>query len=148
MQIAWFLRRRIGSKPDGVYVHSMTIKFPNWRYYSNTTNAIYRGWTTLVRENVYLHDVQVSNERDYLVYRDVVGKTILKLIFEDTEHESVDWIHFVQYRIHFEIILPAALWPRRSTQPLTEMSTRNLPAGKGGPARKADKVTAICEATV
>jgi hypothetical protein len=25
-----------------------------------------------------------------------------------------------------------------STQPLTEMSTRNLPEGKGRPARKAD----------
>jgi hypothetical protein len=32
-----------------------------------------------------------------------------------------------------------------STQPLTEMSARNLPGGKGGrPARKAD-LTAICE---
>jgi hypothetical protein len=32
-----------------------------------------------------------------------------------------------------------------STQPLTEMSARNLPGGKGRPARKADNVTAICE---
>jgi hypothetical protein len=32
-----------------------------------------------------------------------------------------------------------------STQPLTEMSTRNLPGGKGQPARKADNLTAICE---
>jgi hypothetical protein len=31
-----------------------------------------------------------------------------------------------------------------STQPLTEMSTRNLPGGKEQPARKADKLTAIC----
>jgi hypothetical protein len=30
------------------------------------------------------------------------------------------------------------------TQPLTEMSTRNLPGRKGGPARKADNLTAIC----
>jgi hypothetical protein len=30
-----------------------------------------------------------------------------------------------------------------STQPLTEMSTRNLPGGKGRPARKADNLTAI-----
>jgi hypothetical protein len=34
-----------------------------------------------------------------------------------------------------------------STQPLTEMSTRNLPGGKGRPARKAD-LSAICEAIV
>jgi hypothetical protein len=34
-----------------------------------------------------------------------------------------------------------------STQPLTEMSTRNLPGGKGRRARKAD-FTAICEPIV
>jgi hypothetical protein len=33
----------------------------------------------------------------------------------------------------------------RATQPLTEMSTRNLPGGKGRQARKADHLTAICE---
>jgi hypothetical protein len=32
-----------------------------------------------------------------------------------------------------------------STQPVTEMSTRNFPGGKGRPARRADKLTAICE---
>jgi hypothetical protein len=31
------------------------------------------------------------------------------------------------------------------TQPLTEMSTRNLPGGKGRPEHKADKLIAICE---
>jgi hypothetical protein len=38
-----------------------------------------------------------------------------------------------------------------STQPLTEMSTRNLPEGGGDkerPARKADNLTAICEPIV
>jgi hypothetical protein len=30
-------------------------------------------------------------------------------------------------------------------QPLTEMSTRNLPGGKGRPARKADNLTATCD---
>jgi hypothetical protein len=35
-----------------------------------------------------------------------------------------------------------------STQPLTEMSTRNIPEGKERPARKADNLTAICEPTV
>jgi hypothetical protein len=34
-----------------------------------------------------------------------------------------------------------------STQVLTEMSTRNLPAGKGRLARKAD-IAAICEVIV
>jgi hypothetical protein len=32
-----------------------------------------------------------------------------------------------------------------STQPLTEMSTRNLLGGKERPARKGDNFTAICE---
>jgi hypothetical protein len=35
-----------------------------------------------------------------------------------------------------------------STQPLTEMNTRNLPGDKGQPARKADNLTAICMPTV
>jgi hypothetical protein len=32
-----------------------------------------------------------------------------------------------------------------STQPLTEMSTRNLKRGKGRPVLKSDNLTAICE---
>jgi hypothetical protein len=35
-----------------------------------------------------------------------------------------------------------------STQPLTEMSTRNISGGEGRPARKADTLTAICEPSV
>jgi hypothetical protein len=35
-----------------------------------------------------------------------------------------------------------------STQPLTEMSTRNLPGGKKRPARRADNLAAIYEAIV
>jgi hypothetical protein len=38
-----------------------------------------------------------------------------------------------------DLILPAALWP------LTEMSIRNLPGGKGQPATKADN---LCEPIV
>jgi hypothetical protein len=32
-----------------------------------------------------------------------------------------------------------------STQPLIEMGTRNIPAGKGRPAHKAENLTAVCE---
>jgi hypothetical protein len=35
-----------------------------------------------------------------------------------------------------------------SPQSLGEMSTRNLPGGKGRPAPKADNFTAICELIV
>jgi hypothetical protein len=37
---------------------------------------------------------------------------------------------------------------RGSTQLRTEISTRNLPEGKGRPAPKADNLTAICEPIV
>jgi hypothetical protein len=36
----------------------------------------------------------------------------------------------------------------RSTQPLTGVSTRNIPGGKGRPARKADNLTDIYEQIV
>jgi hypothetical protein len=35
-----------------------------------------------------------------------------------------------------------------STQPLAEMSTRNLPGDKGRPVHKADNLTAICDPIV
>jgi hypothetical protein len=35
-----------------------------------------------------------------------------------------------------------------STRLYAEMSMRNLPAGKGRPARKADNFTVICESTI
>jgi hypothetical protein len=35
-----------------------------------------------------------------------------------------------------------------STQPLTDVSTKNLPGGKGRAARKANNLTAICEPIV
>jgi hypothetical protein len=38
--------------------------------------------------------------------------------------------------------------PSSRTMALTEMSTRNLPGGKGRPAREADNLTVICEPTV
>jgi hypothetical protein len=47
-----------------------------------------------------------------------------------------------------DLNLPAAIWHLGSTQPLTEMSTRNLSGGKGRPARKANNFTAICDPIV
>jgi hypothetical protein len=35
-----------------------------------------------------------------------------------------------------------------STQPLTEMTTRNLPGGRKWPARRADNLAATCEPNV
>jgi hypothetical protein len=47
-----------------------------------------------------------------------------------------------------DLILPAALWPWRSAQPLTEMSTRDLPGGKGRLVHKADDLAVICDPIV
>jgi hypothetical protein len=43
-----------------------------------------------------------------------------------------------------DLILPSHIMDLGSTQPLTQMSTRNLPGSKGQPVRKADSLTAIC----
>jgi hypothetical protein len=48
----------------------------------------------------------------------------------------------VDFSIHLILL---ALW---STQPLTEMSTRNLPGGKKRPARRVDNLAAIYEPNV
>jgi hypothetical protein len=47
-----------------------------------------------------------------------------------------------------DLIFLAATLPLGSTQPLTEISTGNLPGGKGRPAGKADNLVTICEAIV
>jgi len=48
----------------------------------------------------------------------------------------------VSLEFFIDIILPAALWPMGSTQPLTEMSTRNISlGGKMRPVRWADNPT-------
>jgi hypothetical protein len=47
-----------------------------------------------------------------------------------------------------DLILPTRIMAMGSTQPLTKMSTMNLPWGKWLPERKADTLTAICELIV
>jgi hypothetical protein len=54
-------------------------------------------------------------------------------------------VRFPMRSLDFSIDLILVL---ESTQPLTEMSTRNLPGGNGWPERKADNLTTICEPIV
>jgi hypothetical protein len=55
-----------------------------------------------------------------------------------------------------DVIIGIFNWPNpssrtmdlRSTQPLREMSTRNIPGGKGRPTLNDDKLTTICKPIV
>jgi hypothetical protein len=70
------------------------------------------------------------------------------------------WVHYATSRKVVGLIPDEVIgfskWPNPSgrttalgsTQPLTEMSTRNFPGGKGRPVHKADNLTAICEQIV
>jgi hypothetical protein len=59
------------------------------------------------------------------------------------------WIQFtIKSYFSVDIILSTALLALGSTQPLTEMSTRNLPGGKGQPVCEFDNLTYICELIV
>jgi hypothetical protein len=57
--------------------------------------------------------------------------------------DILKWRHCESQR-HWRGIAPC--YPQM--MPLTEMSTRNLPMGKGRPAHKAHKLTAVCEPIV
>jgi hypothetical protein len=61
---------------------------------------------------------------------------------------ALGWVGSVSYaQLRFSS-LAAALMALVTTQPLTEMGTRNLPGGKWLPKSKTDNITAICEPTV
>jgi hypothetical protein len=45
------------------------------------------------------------------------------------------------FNFSIDLLLPNPLMELVSTQPLTDMSTRNLPGGKGLPERKAADLT-------
>jgi hypothetical protein len=78
------------------FLFCVTIKFPNWCYYSNTTNTIYQEWLGLVRENVYLYDMQVSA---YLVdaYEDYscFGEVSCFIVVEGFKMEQIITLNFV-----------------------------------------------------
>jgi hypothetical protein len=86
---------------------------------------------TKICPNVYKHNFNASIHKAYSTSRKVAGSNPDEVIgFFSWPNPS------------------SRTMSLRSTQPLTEMSTRNLPGCKGRPERKADNLTAICEPTV
>jgi hypothetical protein len=62
-------------------------------------------------------------------------------LYEQRINKETIPLLLVAYRLRIRMALG-------STQPLAEMSIRNLPEGKGRPARKTDNLTAICESII
>jgi hypothetical protein len=66
---------------------------------------------------------------------------------------KISLFHFWNQHILGDEVIGFFNWPNPSSrtmtlgssQPLTEMSTTNLPGGKGRPQSGADNLTAICE---
>jgi hypothetical protein len=54
----------------------------------------------------------------------------------------------VRFPVSLDILIDLILPAFESTQPLTEMSTSNLPGGNGRSAREPDNLTAVCEPIV
>jgi hypothetical protein len=66
-----------------------------------------------------------------------------------TGRKGAGLIHDQVIRFFFNLPIPSIrIMALGLTQPLTKMSTRNLPGGKGRPVHKADNLTAICEPIV
>jgi hypothetical protein len=63
-----------------------------------------------------------------------------------TIQKSVPLLHKVV--LHYKSIPASCAMVQGWTQPLPEMSTRNLTGSKGKPASKVDNLTAICEPIV
>jgi hypothetical protein len=84
--------------------------------------------------NIHTYTSRGTRERGPLRHCACVGRSRLRFPMKVTELFS--WLN------------PSSrIMALRSTKPLTEISTRNLPGSKGQAPRKADNLTAICKPT-
>jgi hypothetical protein len=84
----------------------------------------------------FLNGPKLDSRRVQASYTFCVGRRLFQRREELYLHDFV------------RLLLVACTMVLGSTQPLTEMSTKNLPGGKGRPARKADNLTAIYDQIV
>jgi hypothetical protein len=127
-------------------------------------NFLYVGTSNVCTSNWADAWASVGYNQNTHIYRMLVNKSVgkqqpLRSLRKDNTKANLSEItqddgmlkELVQDCIQWQILVLAVLeisdsivvlW---STKPQTEMSTRNLSEGKRGPARKFDKLTAICE---
>jgi hypothetical protein len=127
------------SKPTAMSLHGLSMSSKDHWQYGNVAT-----WLSERLQNPRLYKLaalllRIWAQKEKRLENVTPILTNQNLILEETEARLNSW--------NFVTIPPTTLWPLGSTQPLTEMCTRNLPGGEGRPARKAD-VTAICEMLV
>jgi hypothetical protein len=112
--------------------------------------------TTPIYTYIVMHPYALSNAPGVLVVT-VAGNRTTSLLCENVLKDVMWDAHILWRTLSFTNEVTGYFnWPNPcsrtmalgSTQPLTEMSTRNRPGGKGRLARKADNLNPICEAIV
>jgi hypothetical protein len=89
----------------------------------------------------YVKDIVYS--RKLITVRDLKLRRIYYFFAKVAGSIPNEVIGFFNWRIPSSHIMALG-----STRPLTEISTRDLPGGKGRPALKTDNLTAMCELIV
>jgi hypothetical protein len=128
------LRNRVVTTKKSDCRKSRFIECISWRRYEcrfNLTSEI-----VTIPYLKHLQDAEVELVRYIAWIIIIIGFLWVFIGIQDTRY-TTSWI-----------IYDTCTMGLGSTQPLTEMSTRNLPGGKGRPARKSDNLTAICEPIV
>jgi hypothetical protein len=117
------------------------------------------GSAICARYSYLYHKFQFGVEDEYFLTLCIMGLCCYRLL--DIRLQGINNVIFIGTSLKVVGSIPDEVigffnWPNSSncimtlgsTQPLTEMSTRNLPGSKRQPACEADNLIAICELTV
>jgi hypothetical protein len=112
-----------------------------WMYCLQNTSSLLPDYTLTYAEDSTIKSDRSPNELG--AHHSVVGSgTMLQA--------GRSWVWFLMRSLEssIDLFLPARLWPSSSPSLWIEMSTRNLPGGKGHLVHKADNLTTTCELTI
>jgi hypothetical protein len=119
----------------GVTKSLVKVEVPCFKYWNKLGNVNYHNNSGILTPSIYFRNCKTCVAHD-----SIVGwGTMLQA--------ERSWVWFSNEVIGF-FNWPNPSRAQGSTQPRTEMSSRNLPGGKGHPARKAGNLTTICEPIV